>query len=117
MLYVFDLNAYNVSYVIFGVLKKSYPIPLTLNILVVPIVQKEKFHVQPSTFGVLNVFFPTPVQLLVAFFPCLVNLLICCCDQSFIIIDFVKVNLMSRMIFSSLINFINIKFSTLIKML
>jgi len=57
MLYVFDLNAYNVSYVIFGVLKKSYPIPLALNILVVPIVQKEKFHVQPSTFGVLNVFF------------------------------------------------------------
>jgi hypothetical protein len=29
MLYIFYPNAYNVPYVIFGVLKTSYPIPLT----------------------------------------------------------------------------------------
>jgi hypothetical protein len=34
----------------------SYPMPSTFNVLM-PIVQKENFHLQPTTLNVLNIYF------------------------------------------------------------
>lgn len=68
-----------------------YPKPSMLNLLVPLIAQKESFHVEPSAFGVSNLFFYTHVKLFPSFGCSLLKFLYFCYSSFFIILGVVQV--------------------------